>query len=628
MKIILFVISMLCCVQSMLAQTLETIKQSKDYVYGEGRGTTRDEADNQALRNLVSKISISISSSSSAEEQQSVKGGELSELSSFHSSSNMFSQVSLTNTEVIVVSDEPDAYVVRWIKRSELEKIQREREARVVDLVETGKTAESRLQIDDALRCYYQALLLSRLTKGVRIEFAGKEGMAQSLLPVKIKSMLLALQAEVAGGEQSGNRYNTRLRFTYNGNPVSSVTFSYNDGQGIVGPVKAKDGIGEAELLSIPATGKLHITYETRFRSELDPLDSDLAMIYSGGGKLPMFTEAGVDIPIKVKGNQVRAGKADKSVASTASASVAPEETRSKTPITLRPAQNGSQLLATVKKVEEAIRANNSMLARDCFTAEGFSLFHKLMTECGHVSLVGQSDYEFLEANGFLVGRYTRIKMKYRGGKSFTEQLVYRFDPQTGKIKSVAFALTKIGENDIMNAAAQWPTVSRWAVLSFMEDYQTAFALKRDDYISSIFSDDAVIITGTVLKKMDSGDQMFDRDKMINFGKGNKDVKYSRLTKSEYLERLRKIFKEREYVNLTFENNVTKIVETPSIFAEGALFGIEIRQRYASSGYSDDGYLTLLFDTRHELPIIYYRMWQPDKTDMIGLQEFIDKIPK
>ena len=39
-------------------------------------------------------------------------------------------------------------------------------------------------------------------------------------------------------------------------------------------------------------------------------------------------------------------------------------------------------------------------------------------------------------------------------------------------------------------------------LISFLENYKTAYALKRLDYISSIFDDDALIITGRVLKNV------------------------------------------------------------------------------------------------------------------------------
>lgn len=76
---------------------------------------------------------------------------------------------------------------------------------------------------------------------------------------------------------------NLILGFTYNGKPVSSLNFKYNDGQSIVGPIVARDGIGEASMASIPADGKLHLTYELRFRNEVDPTDSDIAGAFNAG---------------------------------------------------------------------------------------------------------------------------------------------------------------------------------------------------------------------------------------------------------------------------------------------------------------------------------------------------------
>lgn len=105
---------------------------------------------------------------------------------------------------------------------------------------------------------------------------------------------------------------------------------------------------------------------------------------------------------------------------------------------------------------------------------------------------------------------------------------------------------------------------------------------------------------------------------------------YSQLSKTEYIDRLRKIFSTREYVHLQFEDNVTRMIDLPAIngINKGAAFGIEIKQRYESTGYSDDGYLTMVFDTRGKLPIIHVRLWQPDKNNMMSLQEFISRFNK
>lgn len=606
---------MLCFTLSVQAQSVSEIKESQEYVWGEGTATTTEAAEQAALAQMSRSISVTIFNKTAKSE---VNGDAMQQrvLQSV-------SSARLQNVQIKVLSDEPNARVFCYMHKNEVQNMFRQRKERIIDLVETGKKAEERLQIDDAIRCYYWALLLSKSNpEDVTISFSGHNGLASSQLPLKIKSVIQQLKAEVVEGKQVNSNINALLNFTYNGQKVSSLQFNYNDGQGIVGPVFVKDGVGEVDLVSFPGNGKVHITYETRFKNEVDPMDGDLRGLYVGGS-LPSFN-ASDDIPIKLKGGQVKAGKSEKVVTASAPA-IAAEPTKNKKPIELKPVSDPDVLYATVQKVEDAIRMNRPQLAYSCFTPDGYKLFTKLMAETGQVSLAGKSNYEFINADGYLLGRSTRIKVKFKSGKAFMENLVYRFNPESKKIESVAFALTKVAENDIMNAAATWPEVSRWAILSFMEDYQTAFALKRLDYISNIFSEDAIIITGAVLKKLDQTDHIFDKNKLVEFDKRPQNVKYSRHTKTEYIQRLGDIFKTRDYVHLTFENNITKLINLPSVIRHGAAFAIEIKQRYTSSSYSDVGYLTLVFDTRGKNPIIHVRLWQPDKTEMMSLNDFINK---
>ena len=57
-------------------------------------------------------------------------------------------------------------------------------------------------------------------------------------------------------------------------------------------------------------------------------------------------------------------------------------------------------------------------------------------------------------------------------------------------MSEVAFGLNKPAVDDIMNRGA-WSDEARKVMINFLESYKTAYALKRLDYISSIFSNDA-----------------------------------------------------------------------------------------------------------------------------------------
>lgn len=595
------------------AQSIDEINKNSNYIWGEGNGTTMSDAEGEALRQMSVQISVSVYNSSYDEESNdnSVQKAVLQSVSS----------AKFTNVQMRVLEEEPNAKVFCFMSRSEVKKMFDKRASHITNMVDAGKTAESRMMIDEALRNYYWALVLAKTTpEPVEIEFNDKKGEATSLLPIKIKSVLAMINASV---DEIQDGKNLILGFTYNGKPVSSLNFKYNDGQSIVGPIVARDGIGEASMASIPADGKLHLTYELRFRNEVDPTDSDIAGAFNAG-ILPNINSS---VAIAIKNNSKKKAAAP---ALASAEMLAAQPTNDKRSIAMQNADNTDDLQKAVLAVEAAISSNNPKSAFNYFTPEGYTLFANLMAKNGKVTLVGKAQsHNFIIADGYIIGRATNIKRQFRNGKAFMEKLVYRFNPESRKIESVAFALTQRAENDIMNAAASWPEVSRWAILNFMEDYQTAFALKRTDYINSIFSDDALIITGTILKKLNNAERAFDRSKSLDLG-GPKDIAYSQLSKTEYIDRLRKIFSTREYVHLQFEDNVTRMIDLPAIngINKGAAFGIEIKQRYESTGYSDDGYLTMVFDTRGKLPIIHVRLWQPDKNNMMSLQEFISRFNK
>jgi hypothetical protein len=166
------------------------------------------------------------------------------------------------------------------------------------------------------------------------------------------------------------------------------------------------------------------------------------------------------------------------------------------------------------------------------------------------------------------------------------------------KVKEVAFGLEEAAVADIMGRE-QWSIDARQTMIHFLETYKTAYALKRLDYIESIFSQDALIITGSVVKG--TGQKEMQPAKMAQ-------VKYTRQTKEQYIKSLKKCFGSNEYINIRFaENTVRRSASKPDIY------GIQIKQDYFSSSYGDTGYLFLLIDfQKPETPIIHVRTWQPD----------------
>jgi hypothetical protein len=196
--------------------------------------------------------------------------------------------------------------------------------------------------------------------------------------------------------------------------------------------------------------------------------------------------------------------------------------------------------------------------------------------------------------------------------RAFVEDVVFAISARngSGKISSLSFALPQDVRSEIMQHE-QWDEDAKLAIINFIENYKTAYALKRLDYIKSIFSDDALIIVGRTLKKHFGTD-------VPQFALTANDVKLTRYTKAQYVKQLGAVFKSNEYVNLKFTD--TNVIKAG---VGGEIYGIQLRQDYFSTTYGDTGYLFLVVDlNKTQTPIIHVRTWQPEKDPDFGWYDF------
>lgn len=613
---------------------IEEIKNNPDYYSAEGDGYDVYDAKNNAMLLINNRIASWVSSST---EERSVTEGDVS-YSSQSSEVKQFALTALQDVEYVVLEDEPDkARVFCWVAKSDVQGMFDLRRQKALEYIETGKKAEQRLQIDDALRNYYWALMLSRSIPdamgAVRAEFGGQEEYCQSFLPMKIKSVLAGVSASIEGSDKVGDQYVVHLKLSYEGNDVATIQLHYSDGNSRVGPVTARDGAADLELSALPHDDKLGLRYEYSFRTEAENLDPELRVLFSEM-KAPTIENSRVEIPVKVdeKKGTIEAGKKAKDGVSSSLAgigeAVVSEQVRIPKQIAFSGVDNADSLYVIMTEVEKAIKDHSIEAVRDYFTPGAYGVLDTLVNKTGTITVASGSPwYDFVDAGDLVLARFCRVKMKFKNGRSFSEGITFRFGKESGKIESLAFALTKKAEADIFNAAASWPEVSRFTILRFMEDYQTAYALKRLHYIDKIYSEEAVIMTGTVLKAKAPLE-----GRPITLGGSDSVVKYTQMDKREFMDRLRAQFKAREYVHLTYEDNVTKVVNS-QYAGKGTIFAVEIKQYYHSPVYSDEGYLTLVFDVSGQSPLIYVRLWQPDKTELakaggefMGIDEFVGKI--
>lgn len=190
------------------------------------------------------------------------------------------------------------------------------------------------------------------------------------------------------------------------------------------------------------------------------------------------------------------------------------------------------------------------------------------------------------------------------------QEAVINYDAD-GNIIRFNFTLsTAIYQNVMKKGKTVTEIARRQEILSYVEQFRTAYNEKDKQFMKAIFSEDALIITGTVTK-------VNTEDKPgVTYNK----VTYKKQNKQEYLANLEKSFAVNKWINVRFDE--VKVVKHPNPKMEG-FYGVTVHQLYSnSSGYSDDGYLFMLWDFRKKDEVqIHVRTWQPRWMDRNHTEE-------
>ena len=603
---LLALFAMIVMTMNAFSQTWEMVRDSEDYIYGEGWGKTVAEAERQALGSLISKIASSVTNESHRTLKASNSNGKLDEESQFTNTVNTYSQATLTNTQQKVLKNaKNDVHVVRWIKVSEIEKLFEARKRKAIDMVETALRAEKKGKVDDVLRNFYWALtLLKSLQYPNEVTYTDEDGEKHVLTnwcKEKIDDTFDDLKAIV--DSRDGN--DVRLAITYKDKPVNSVDYRYWDGQGWSAIYSAKDGLGIVELTPGYESSQLQLKYEYEYAGEAK-IDKEVEDVLNAVRGTPMpDSQVNVFLESKEKAKEKKARMekmANESFTTNSAEIMAPPKALEK---------NIKVYTTALESVVNAVRQKSYNSVRDLFTPEGWDMFVKLM-QYGKAKVLDASNLRFFEDNnGSVIERGLRMSFSFASGgrTSFVEDVVLVFNTEM-KIDNISFGLGKTAEDDILNKGV-WDEKSRFAIMSFLENYKTAYALKRLDYIRSIFDDDAVIITGSVVRS--SAANMEKKSQLSQ--EGNLIIKKNRQTKDEYLASLKRCFERNEFVNIRFSNN-----DVIKMGQGGESYAIQIQQDYYSSTYGDKGYLMLMVDINEPTkPIIKLRTWQPEKDPEFGL---------
>ena len=204
--------------------------------------------------------------------------------------------------------------------------------------------------------------------------------------------------------------------------------------------------------------------------------------------------------------------------------------------------------------------------------------------------------------------------------ESKNQEIIINFN-NAGQIEDIAISVEETRYREIME---EYSTVEdlgrREIIIDFIENFRTSYNIKDIKYIESVFSEQALIITGKVVKIAPTKDQA------INTLLGTEKITYVTQTKTEYIKNLKQTFSRNKYIDIQFED--IEVIRHPK---NDYLYGVTLKQKWGSSTYNDTGYVFLLIDFKYDQqPMIHVRTWQPDsyngrpldKDDIFKLNDF------
>lgn len=189
---------------------------------------------------------------------------------------------------------------------------------------------------------------------------------------------------------------------------------------------------------------------------------------------------------------------------------------------------------------------------------------------------------------------------------------------RAGKIESVYFSIENNTFKQIMEKGVQLKDMDRrMQILDYVERFRTSYNQRDLNFLNQVFSDDALIITGSIVKPR--------ANKYDGLSLSLPQVKYTKQNKQEYLAKLKRTFSTVKYINVEFDD-----VQIKRHGANPNIYGVRVVQNWNTSRYSDEGYVFMVWDfTDPDSPQIHVRTWQPmyldaGKTQALPEDEIFD----
>lgn len=277
-------------------------------------------------------------------------------------------------------------------------------------------------------------------------------------------------------------------------------------------------------------------------------------------------------------------------------------------------------------QVVNSLESRDLSAQRAAFTPEGYRIASDLITRVPmrNAQRTKTTRLLTLPTGGWEV-RDIKVKVELGGtadntvaiAKNPNQFLVFQLTQQ-GLIDDIRFAIEKPHWDAIVEQGRLLEDFARrQQILQTVEIFRTAYCRKDLDYLKQIYSEDALIIVGKVLKEKKDIPDYLETSSL-----SRENIKFIKKSKKEYIKGLENVFTYNAFVKVVFDS-----VEIMRHESDLDLYGVTLKQNWYSSSYSDTGWVFLLWDFKDEKkPMIYVRSWQPEKFkdgSVIDVHEFI-----
>lgn len=580
----------------------ERLRIDPGYYCGESADCKNiDKADESAMNNLLE----SIAKDKSLEGLYFVDSDDDKDVQRARTMTTMSDMVKSKSTDLVLNDEYGKSKVFRYISKEDFANICAKREKTIIKYITDGREAEDQMRYGIALRYYYWAMMLCHAHPngaGLLYQYDGMNNVpAYKWLFNHTEDVLKSISIQPRRQEKAGDM-EFILSITANGENIDGLDFSYNNGNGIA-KGSTENGISYIKMAD-PDMMQVPISIELENKNIVKSFDADVFRVIDKLGEQIYFPDARKRVNIE-KAKKIKNVEDAKPVSNSA---LAAEYARSEQFMS-SVAKPHADYAKVMDEIEKRLTKKGPARAEDLeeyFTPEGMKMMRKLLSY-GKVRIIGKPTYKFIDFGDEVICRSIPMQFDFARNVSFIRNIAFRFDKNTKKVKSLAFRLTDITESQIL-AKEMWSNDARLTLINFIEDYQTAYALQRRDYLEQIYSESALIVVGSVLKERKKTDDVRMKEEVK--------VKYDTLSKGQYLARLNNVFDNNEFVNLNFTTTKFNTVN-----GKNNVIGVQLRQEYFSSSYSDVGYLFLMVDLRGAMPVIHVRTWQPNETPV---DELID----